>query len=227
MCGRYSILSKDEVLEKRFNAQIQKPLYRHYNAAPTQKLPVITSDQPRVIQSGIWGLKPQWLDPIKNPVGFINARSETLVEKPSFRRPFSKQRCLIIADGFFEWHRSTKGKQPYYFSLADKGPFAFAGLWEPIKPKDKTPLSSFTIITTQANSLVSPIHDRMPVILSKAEEQAWLKLDTDTNQLMTMLNPFPDKQMRLYPVSSAVNSPTVDTAEVLKKIKLSASSQSD
>ncbi|MFC1662734.1 SOS response-associated peptidase [Patescibacteria group bacterium] len=221
MCGRFSILTPDDILEKRFKAKVQEPLFHHYNAAPSQKLPVITNDQPEAIRLGLWGLRPKWLKRDKHQDGFINARAETLLTKPSFRAPFKKRRCLIIADGFFEWQRGRPGgKQPYRITLKNDEPFAFAGLWELYQTKPGRIIPSFAIITTNSNSLVASVHNRMPVMLDKKDEQYWIDDEAKTDDLMNLLKPYPERQLKLFPVSHLVNSPSVDVPEVIQPIEL-------
>jgi putative SOS response-associated peptidase YedK len=177
MCGRYSFFSQDEVIEKRFSAKIQEPLTRHFNASPSQRLPIITNQNPKAIINGTWGLVPSWMKEEKS-FGIINARSESLSEKPSFKNAFKNRRCLIIADGFFEWQKLKDGKQPYRITLKEAGPFAFAGLWEQKKTDDGEQIT-FSIVTTGANLLVGKIHNRMPVILNPKDEKIWMDNDFD------------------------------------------------
>ncbi|MFH0952054.1 MAG: SOS response-associated peptidase [Patescibacteria group bacterium] len=220
MCGRFTFISPDRVIEKRFSAKVAEPLQRHYNAAPAQKLPLITSERPQDIRLGVWGLRPRWLSQDKRADGFINARAETLTEKPSFRMSFRQRRCLIIADSFFEWRRGASGeKQPYLIALKDDAPFAFAGLWELSKTKAGNLIPSFAIITTKANKLVASIHDRMPVILPVEAEKTWLDNEAKLNGLFELLKPYPERQMHLFPVSRLVNAVSVDTPEVIKPIE--------
>ncbi|MFA6587554.1 MAG: SOS response-associated peptidase [Patescibacteria group bacterium] len=215
MCGRYSIFSPDEILEKRFGAKVQGKIFKHYNAAPSQILPVITNEKPQAIQPGIWGLRLKWLK--DRPEGLINARAESVAEKPTFKHAFQKQRCLVICDGFFEWQRLKTGSQPFRIALKSNQPFAFAGLWEPYVFKDET-LPSFTIITTEPNSLISKIHDRMPVILNPETEKTWLDLTSPIESLKKCLAVFPDDLLQVYPISKTVNAPTIDTVDILKPI---------
>jgi putative SOS response-associated peptidase YedK len=215
MCGRYSIFSSDEILEKRFGAKIQGKIFKHYNAAPSQILPVITSEKPKVIQPGIWGLRLKWLK--DRPEGLINARAETLVEKPTFKYAFQKRRCLVICDGFFEWQKSKTGNQPFRITLKSNQPFAFAGLWEPFVFKEET-IPSFTIITTEPNSLIGKIHNRMPVILNSETEKIWLDQASPIENLEKSLTSFPDDLLQIYQISKTVNAPTIDTADILKPV---------
>lgn len=216
MCGRFSFYSDDEKLEQRFHAKVQGPLFRHYNAAPSQQLPLITNDQSTVIRLGIWGLMPSWLKG-KRTTGLINARVETLCEKPAFRNALAKRRCLVIADGFFEWNRQG-GRQPYRITLENDEPFAFAGLWELYKTKEGMVIPSFTIITTNSNELIGRIHNRMPVILKPENEQLWLNPDLDPIEELDLKTPFPAGQMKLFEVSNRVNSYANDSPEIIKPV---------
>jgi len=221
MCGRFTFYSPDEKLEKRFQAKILEPLFRHYNAAPAQKLPVITNDKPDYIRLGLWGLVPAWMAKKKDAkvTGFINARSESVSLKPAFRNAFKKHRCLVIADSFFEWNKETK--QPYRLLLSDEKPFAFGGIWEYFKTKDGMLIPSFSIITTPANDLIRPIHLRMPLILKREDEKLWLDNQIKDLSLFKLLRPFPADQMSAFPVSSLVNSFNNDVPEVIEPLKTS------
>lgn len=216
MCGRFTFYSDDAKLERRFQAKVSEPLVRHYNAAPSQQLPLITNDQPTVIRLGIWGLMPSWLKG-KRATGLINARVETLNEKPAFRNALAKRRCLVISDGFFEWDRRS-GRQPYRITLENDEPFSFAGLWELYKTKDGLVRPSFAIITTQSNELVSRIHNRMPVILKPEDEPLWLNPDLDPIKEIDLATPYPSGQMKLFEVSGKVNSYAHDSPDVIKPL---------
>lgn len=216
MCGRFTFISDDEKLEQRFHAKVQRPLFRHYNAAPAQQLPLITNDQPAVIRLGIWGLMPSWLKG-KRTTGLINARVETLKEKPAFRAALAKHRCLVITDGFFEWDR-RHGRQPYRITLENDEPFAFAGLWELFKTKEGVTIPSFAIITTNSNDLVGRVHNRMPAILKPEDEQLWLNPDLDPIKEVDLSTPYPAGQMKLFEVSDRVNSYTNDSPEIIKPL---------
>lgn len=166
------------------------------------------------LSSLIWSLIPSWSNDGK---GFINARCETLEAKPSFSESFQRRRCLIPADGFFEWKRSGKAKQPYYFQLNDESPFAFAGVWDRWEKNDVS-IISCAIITTAPNELLSPIHDRMRVIMQRRSCDAWLDPRTDPVVLKELLSPFPAFEMKSHPVSSAVNHPQNDSAELIVRV---------
>ena len=217
MCGRYSFFSKDDVLEERFHAQVKMPLVRHYNAAPTQLLPVILNDRPAEIVLGQWGLDPAWAKPGKaKPL--INARAETLSVKPSFRDAFKLRRCLVLSDSFFEWDRTAAAKIPFRIFLKNKRPFAFAGLWENIKNAEGDMIPSFTIITVPANDLIQSFHNRMPVILEPGDEKKWLDKTSDLKATGSLLLPYPSKLMARCQVSTLVNSVRHEQPEVINPI---------
>jgi putative SOS response-associated peptidase YedK len=167
-----------------------------------------------------WGLVPFWAKEISIGYKMINAKAETVHEKPSYRKPFKERRCLVLADGFYEWKRpDKKTKIPFLFVLKTRGPFAFAGLWDLWKNPNGEELLTFTIITTSANELMAPIHDRMPVILPQKVESRWLDPEfKDTDKLKTLLQPYPSDKMEAYEVSSIVNSPKNDTPSCIEPI---------
>jgi len=219
MCGRYSITVPTNQLAERFDAAppTEAPA-PHYNASPTQALPVLLNEGERQIQLLRWGLIPHWSKDMSTAYKMINARSETLDEKPSYRDPFNKRRCLVLADGFYEWQKTGKGKIPMRFTLKSGEPFAFAGLWENWKdPNDPDGnwLRTFTIITGQPNSLVAPVHDRMPMILLPENEKAWLDNEAGPTIWHDILRPYPAELMRAYPVSTRLNVTTNDDPSLI------------
>jgi putative SOS response-associated peptidase YedK len=192
MCGRYTLYTKAEALEERFHAQLEMGLYTPtYNAAPSQALFVILNDDPGLIVEADWGFVPQWADGREGVKALINARGEGVAEKPYFRGAFKNNRCLVLADGFYEWRRSKRGKVPYRIALKTKEPFAFAGLWSRVHDAAGNLHSTFCIITTTANTLVEKIHDRMPVILAQEDEEDWLnpQLGLDEARALLIVNP--------------------------------------
>ncbi len=218
MCGRFTIFADPSRLAERFQASLPADgLQPRYNAAPTQHLPVILNDGPPAIQLLQWGLIPSWAKDPAIGSRMINARAETLAEKPSFRAAFRKRRCLVLADGFYEWLRSTPeatgrsgqktpaGKQPMRITLASGEPFAMAGLWESWNAPDGSPLRTFTIITGEPNQLVAPIHNRMPAILLPEHEAIWLDNAAEPAIWQDILRPYPAERMTVYPVSRRVN----------------------
>ena len=210
MCGRYTLETDLDALQLRFNFTaegISRP--PQYNIAPTQGvLAVVSPDGETHGEMLRWGLIPSWA---KNPsVGhrMINARAETVAEKPGFRRALLKRRCLILADGFYEWRREGKNRVPFRFILENREPFAFAGLWELWKSPSGEWIKSCAIVTTSANGLVAPIHNRMPVILPQEAESLWLDHNiTDPGVPTSLFAPYPSQLMNVYQVSPVVNSP--------------------
>jgi putative SOS response-associated peptidase YedK len=196
-------------------------LQPRYNIAPSQNHPVVIINQDqRELTMMRWGLIPPWAKDISIGYRMINARAETVAEKASFKKPFKDKRCLVLADGFYEWKKTDKkNKIPYYFMLKSKQPFAFAGLWEQWKNPEGEKILSFTIITTKANELMEPIHDRMPVILKENVETQWLDPENkDTDKLLSLLQPYPGGLMLAYRVSPIVNAPKNDTPECIEPI---------
>ncbi|MBX0333427.1 SOS response-associated peptidase [Pontibacter sp. HSC-14F20] len=215
MCGRYSVIPKAKG-DSRIAKLLEKSLKEaHYNAAPSQTLPVVTNEKPDTIQFYSWGLQPFWAKDAKAIKRSINARAETLTEKPSFRNLLKSKRCLVPADGFFEWVVTSHGKVPHRILLKNEQLFSFAGLWDEWVDKSSGEvLHTYTIITTEANDLVKPIHDRMPVILSPEAEKLWLDEHETQEDLLSLLKPYDADKMKEYPVSILVNSPTNNVPEV-------------
>ena len=206
MCGRFSHYHSIEEVCERFGAIAEEFHWTpRYNIAPTQKALTIISDRigERKVLPMVWGLIPSWSKDPKMGARLINARSETLTEKPSFREPFQRRRCLIPADGFYEW----QGKQPYYIRLKSEQLFSMAGLWETWRDAaSQELLHSFTIVTTQSNALLEKLHDRMPVILTERGESSWLNPHTKQEHLKQLLSPYKADEMDYYPVSTFVSS---------------------
>lgn len=257
MCGRFALKTKPAKIAKKFNASVLETFNEHYNIAPTARIPVVQFDpnkKERVIKRDYWGLIPFWAKNTNIAYHTSNARAESVSEKPSYKRAFQKMRCLVIADGFYEWDRSMKPSQPYYFSLKDGETFAMAGLYESWKvrwvedereetkagkkPKEPKPVSwplnlggkeynqgdvleSCTIITTEANSHMAKIHDRMPVILDPKNYDAWLDPQIqDTTILKALLKPFPAAKMQSWPVDRIINKVGEDDTEnCIKEVK--------
>jgi putative SOS response-associated peptidase YedK len=218
MCGRFSIATPFEELRERFKAEPPKVDFKPiYNGAPGRDMLVITSVMPKQMSLFHWGLVPSWAKDPKIGYRMINARAETLSEKPAFRHAFQKNRCLVLADGFFEWDKNGKVHTPYYIYLKEHKPFAFAGLCEYWKDEKGQELNSFTIVTTNANSLIGKIHDRMPVILEPQGEEKWLNPNAKIEDVKKLLKPLPVKEMEDYPISTLVNNPRNNIAEILVK----------
>ena len=217
MCGRYSFAVEDQLIKERFGVRVRSAVYKaRYNCAPTQDLAVFTSAEAGELQFFRWGLIPSWA---KDPaIGnrMINARAESLAEKPSFRNSFRSRRCLVPATGFFEWKRNGE-KVPYNIYVKDEKIFTFAGLWDQWVSPDGEIVKSFTIITTTPNQLMAEIHDRMPVILQKENEKVWLE-SLEEGALKALLVPFPEERMEMYPVSPLVNNPRNDNGEVVARV---------
>jgi len=220
LCGRFVKKSSEEELRKRFGFDDSLGgvmLEPRYNIAPSQEHPVLIVNQDRrLLKMMRWGLVPYWSKDPKIGYKMINARSEGIEEKPSFRGPLKKRRCLVIADGFYEWYKpDKKTKIPYYFSLKSGEPFAFAGLWD-LWEKGDEPLYTFTIITTSPNELMEPIHNRMPAILTQNDEARWLDPEiTESKAVLSLLKPYDAEKMECFKVSTIVNSPRNDVPECL------------
>lgn len=217
MCGRYRLTRADRLAEN-FEAVYEgdgEDLRPRYNIAPTQPVHVIrTNGSARVISSVRWGLIPSWAKDAS--MAQINARSETLLEKPAFRESVELRRCLIPADGFYEWRRSGTTKQPFHFGMKDGSLFAFAGIWDRWKPAQGPFIESCAILTTTPNELLSDVHDRMPMIMRPQHYDAWLTAPaSEVQRHAELLQPFEARLMTRYPVSSLVNDPENDTPDCL------------
>ncbi len=222
MCGRFSLAYANIYeLANRFHAHPPSiSIEPHYNIAPSQEiLAVVNWQGERQFVPMQWGLIPFWSKKSARPHPLVNVRSENLTEKPIFKSYFERQRCLIPADGFFEWRKESNRKIPYRAVVKDEPIFAFAGLWEQIHHRDGKASICFTILTTEANRLLSPIHDRMPVVLTLEAEEQWLdpKLHSP-QQLEPLLKPFPASRMALYEVSTEVNSTKHDNPECIAPV---------
>jgi putative SOS response-associated peptidase YedK len=214
MCGRYSIALEPREIEEHFGATFTEPMRPRFNAAPSQKLPVILNTDPRSIILSPWGIKLPW---IKRD-GLINVRAATLREKHTFEKDLADRRCLIPADGFFEWQLRPGGKKaPYRIVPRAGGVIAFAGMWREERQGDATH-PRFAIITTHSNDLMRPIHLRMPVILTADEESLWLSRKTTVPQLLAMLEPAPSADLRAYEISPMVNRASIDTPAVMEPV---------
>jgi putative SOS response-associated peptidase YedK len=215
-------MAKPEQVENEFKVGKLNPnLFQpRYNIAPTQIIPAVLEREGERIVSGLkWGLIPHWAKDDSFASKLINARAESLDEKPSFREAFKHRRCIIPACGFYEWEKTAKGaKQPFYFYLKDKEVFGFAGLWEEWLDKDSGELlETCTIITTEANEVLRPVHDRMPVIIKPEDYERWLdEKETNTDNLQNLLAPYPSGEMASHKVSKAVNVPGNDSPELIK-----------
>jgi putative SOS response-associated peptidase YedK len=217
MCGRYTLRTPVDSLAEAFEIEeYPSSITPNYNIAPTQEVAaVVEEDEKRKLEMLHWGLIPSWAKDPSIGNKMINARAETVAEKPSFRRAFKVRRCLILADGFYEWKKTDDGKQPYHVKMEDGSLFAFAGLWETWQNGEE--IRSCTIITTDANDLMSEIHHRMPVILHPEDYAMWLDHDFEEKEVLTtLLKPYPADVMEAYPASRRVNKPSNNEPSVLE-----------
>ena len=224
MCGRYTQSKSAEIIARAFQIDNVSDIEPRYNIAPTQSVLTVLQPSASANRQGKmlhWGLIPSWAKDRKMASKLINARAETVAEKPAFRSAFRKRRCLVVADGFYEWQQqeNKKQKQPFYFRLSDGEPFAFAGLWEHWQDATGEEIESCTVLTTEANDLMRPIHNRMPVILEPKNYDLWLDSEaTKLELLQPLLHPYPTEEMTAYPVSTVVNKPVNDSAECINSI---------
>ncbi len=217
MCGRFSFSPLAKIIEDRFDVKVDGSQYTpRFNSAPSQKLAVISNDNPDELSFYKWGLIPFWAKDKSIGNKMINAKAETIMEKASFKNPFKRKRCLVLSDGFYEWKKiNPKEKIPYCIKMEDDSLFAMAGIWDTWKNEAGEMINSFAIITTSPNELMGNIHARMPVILSKNDEKKWLN-EMDTDFLQSLLKPFPANEMTAYSISRLVNYPKNDSPEILK-----------
>lgn len=222
MCGRFSLTTNPQGLQETFPDFIfPQGMCPRFNIAPGQPVLVLPNNGRKNAEHYLWGLIPSWAKDPAIRSKLINARAETLIEKPSFRSAFRYRRCLIPADGFFEWRKEPdyKAKSPFYFQLRSKSPFCLAGLWECWTNPDGSKIFSTTIITTTANDLVAPFHERMPVILHRSVYKQWIDPTlVNPSQLQAYLLPYPEDEMSVVPVSSAVNDTKNDSAEIVRSL---------
>jgi putative SOS response-associated peptidase YedK len=222
MCGRFTQHHDADTIMNRFGVQAQLfDIEPRYNIAPSQPVPVIVTEgttKERILDGFQWGLVPFWAKDPSIGNKMINARAETVAEKPAFRAALTRRRCLLPVDGFYEWNKAGGTRQPLHFRRKDGELFGFAGLWEEWQSPDGSPLRTCTIITTEANGVVAPYHDRMPVILTD-EEGIALWLDESVRaakDVLPLLVPYPDAEMEVYAVSRRVNSPAMDIPELIE-----------
>ena len=219
MCGRYSLVCIDD-LGNRF--RVFNPMLgarSRFNIVPGNEMPVIVGAEKNELVLMRWGLIPHWTQDIKSTRPLINARAETIAEKPSFRNLITSSRCLIPASGFFEWKTEGHRKTPFYISLTGRQCFAFAGLFDEWYDPAGKKISSYTIITTVPNDLVAHVHNRMPAILTLENEVRWLSRDVlDTGQIKDILAPYPSGDMTIVPVSPLINNPAIDDERVIAPV---------
>ena len=222
MCGRFTLRSSGEAVAEAFGLAETPDLFPRFNIAPCQPVAVVRHEpraEGRELALLRWGLIPPWADDPSVGDRLANARSETAATKPSFRRAFRSRRCLVVADGFYEWRRTNGRKQPYFVGLRGDRPFGLAGLWERWE-KGGEPVESCTILTTDANELMQPIHERMPVIVPPDQYGLWLDPRCqDSEKLAKLLRPFPAEGMLAYRVSTLVNDPRNDVPQCVEAIR--------
>jgi putative SOS response-associated peptidase YedK len=220
MCGRFTLATPGQTIAEAFELSAAPELRPRYNIAPTQPVAAIRAAGAagRELVMLRWGLIPSWAKDAAIGDRMINARGETVAEKPSFRAPLRSRRCLVLADGFFEWKREGERKQPYHIRMRDRRPFAFAGLWDRWAPPGGEPVESCTIVTTEPNELMAAIHDRMPVILPAAAHALWLDPAVrESERLQELLQPFDPDAMEAFSVSPRVNSPRNDDRDCIAR----------
>lgn len=219
MCGRFAQRTDPKRLAKQFGVEEVPESEPRYNIAPTQGiLGVREGADGREMTLLKWGLVPSWARDSSMGARLINARSETVAEKPAFRQSYKQRRCIIPADGFYEWQRTRGRKQPFFFQMRNESPFGFAGLWDRWEREDGAPLQSCTILTTEANEVLRPVHDRMPVIIHPDDYELWLGCNPRKQELLRdLLRPFPSSKMIGYPVSTAINSPGSQGSKLIER----------
>ena len=219
MCGRFTMATNPAALEEHFHARLSTAIaVPTYNAAPSQAQLTILNDHPDAIVRAAWGFVPEWADGRPDVKSLINARAETVATKPFFRDAFNRKRCLVLADGFYEWKRAGKGKVPYRIALKTEEPFAVAGIWSSAHDTQGGVHLTFAILTTEANTLVAQIHTRMPVILREQDEKDWLNPSLALAAAQALLVPLPAALLMAYEVSPKVNSPTYNSLDLLQPV---------
>lgn len=216
MCGRFTLTIDINRVAQRFGVAPSIQVPPRYNVAPTQNVVTVMHNGTAHLDLLRWGLIPSWAKDESVGSRMINARAETLAEKPSFKRLLHARRCLVVADGFYEWKQEQGGKTPMYITLKDQEPFAFAGLWDTWKNPEGQQVRTCTIITTVPNELMASIHNRMPAILPQQALEEWLDPEQrDDQALLSLLKPYPTDEMAARPVSRKVNNPKYDSAELI------------
>ncbi|MBK8502075.1 MAG: SOS response-associated peptidase [Saprospiraceae bacterium] len=224
MCGRSSLTKSEKELEARFKAtfyseDLEKynPL-PNYNVAPTHIMPILTSKDPSHFLPMRWGLVPFWSKDIKVGYKLINARIETVLEKSAFKYAVEKRRCLVPMDGYYEWKKEGVKKTPYRIVVTDQEIFSVAGLWENWKSPEGLLIQSFTVLTQPSSPSIAHIHDRMPAILYKHQEEDWLDMNIASIEVLTIINPYDDPRLRAYPVSNRIGKVTENDADLISEI---------
>lgn len=220
MCGRYWLKSEKKVIVNEFNIyEVMTEVKSDYNITPGRNVLCVTRNGNNKLVLMRWGLIPSWAKDEQIGYRTINARAESVAQKPSFLRPFQNQRCLVIADGFYEWQKTGSKKTPFAIRLKDNKPFGFAGLYDKWQSPEGDIITSCTIITTEPNELLAPIHNRMPVILPKDTYDIWLdKNQKDINKLISWLTPYNTNDMQVYEISPLVNSPKNNDPTLIKPL---------
>ena len=222
MCGRFTLTDPNADLAVQFDLPSIPPLQPRYNIAPTQPVAAVRIAAEAAVREMVllhWGLIPFWAKDPEIGARMINARAETVADKPAFRHAFRRRRCLVVADGFYEWQKQNGTKQPFYIRLRDARPFAFAGLWERWEAADAGVIESCTLLTTQPNDLMLTLHNRMPVILQPKDYDLWLDPEVQKVELLQpLLQPYPSQDMAAYAVSRWVNSPDNDDPRCIQPL---------
>lgn len=222
MCGRFTSFLSPEILENTFGVQAPPDISPRYNVAPTQQVWIIreAATGGRHLSSVRWGLVPHWAKDLSIGSRMINARCETVHEKPAFRQAIRSRRCIVPASGFFDWATTPTGKIPHYVTMRDGSPLAFAGIWESWKTPEGEPLETCAILTTAANNLIAPIHDRIPVILHPTEFDHWLDRSLNNpEKLQRFYQPYPAELLQEWEVSTIVNNASHETPETIAPVK--------
>ena len=222
MCGRYTLKVITEILADQFDFEELSDANPRYNIAPSQLVACVRFFPRSQNREGImlrWGLIPSWAKDPAIGMKLINARAETVDERPSFRKSFRQRRCLVLADGFYEWRKEKRAKQPYYIRMKDERPFAFAGLWEHWVSSDGQVVESCALMTTDSNELMAPIHNRMPVIVDPARYDEWLDpMQQEVTKLNALLRPYPAGEMMVYPINRFVNNAYFDDPRCIEPL---------
>lgn len=223
MCGRYTLKTTPAaVMADQFHFEELSDLTPRYNIAPSQAVVSVRMNSGSTSREGVmlkWGLIPSWAKDPAMGMKLINARAETVAEKPSFRKAFRQRRCLVLADGFYEWQKEGQTKQPYYIRMKDERPFAFAGLWEHWTDAEGNVLETCALLTTEPNEIMTPIHHRMPVILNPNAYDLWLDPTLhDVSRLTTLLQSYPAEEMMANPVSRLVNNARFDDPRCIEPL---------
>ena len=222
MCGRFTQKGSFKNLAELLGLPIPPTLAPRYNIAPSQRIACVRTSPQSTTRECVdlkWGLVPSWAKDPSIGNKMINARAETVAEKPSFRKAFKQQRCMVLADGFYEWKREGNAKQPYYIRFKDQRPFCFAGLWERWENGTDGPLETCAMLTIGPNAVMEPIHHRMPVILQEHDYETWLDQNIQNPQaLSSLLQPYPPAEMEAFPVSAIVNNPKNDNEACIQAL---------